>query len=226
LNGIKKYYDFLLDTGKREDHPCHSLYLKGNTRKGIIQSDLFTMAELETLMNREEKFSKMVLKNQALISLLIYQGLLPGEITRLKVSDINLDTGTVHIHGGRVLTSRTLELHIKQIRIFDKYINEARQELLIQENNESLFIGYQGHPDSTENINYIIYTMKGAFPSRVLTTRTIRDSVISYWLNDKKLPLEQVQLMAGHRWISSTERYKQESLEEQREMLRKIHPLG
>ena len=27
---VKKYYDYLLDTGQREDHPCRGLNLKGN----------------------------------------------------------------------------------------------------------------------------------------------------------------------------------------------------
>lgn len=64
------------------------------------------------------------------------------------------------------------------------------------------------------------------FPDRSLSPKTIRDSVIALWLNDLKIPLEQVQLMAGHRWISSTERYVQTSIEEQRELLKMVHPLG
>ncbi|MEO6882419.1 MAG: hypothetical protein ABI199_00190 [Bacteroidia bacterium] len=69
----------------------------------------------------------------------------------------------------------------------------------------------------------IIY--KPLFPDRNLNTKTIRQSVIANWLNEKKIPLEQVQLLAGHRWTSSTERYKQNNLNEQRTLINKWFPL-
>ena len=49
-----------------------------------------------------------------------------------------------------------------------------------------------------------------------LTSQTIWQSEIVNWLNEKKLPLERVQLMAGLRWISSTLRYSQNPMEERR----------
>jgi site-specific recombinase XerD len=225
LTHIKKYYDYLLDTGKRDDHPCRSLFIRGNVKKGIIHSDLFSITELENLMNREEHYPKMHLKNQVVISLLIYQGLMPQEIVNLKLSDIDLDSGTIRIRGGRVLLPRTLNLQIRQAHIMDNYINRARKELTFIK-TDKLIINYRGLPDHTDNIQYLVETYRGVFPSKRLTTKTIRDSVISYWLNERKIPLEQVQLMAGHRWISSTERYVQASIDEQREILRKVHPLG
>ena len=51
----------------------------------------------------------------------------------------------------------------------------------------------------------------------------IRGSVISYWLNDRKLPLEDVQVMAGHGYPSTTEKYKNPNTHEQREAINKLH---
>lgn len=222
---IKKYYDFLLEAGRREDHPCRTLNLPGGINRSVIHSDLFSSAELETLLNREEKFEKVRLKNQVVLSLLIYQGLMPAEVIKLKTGDINLEAGTVNISGGRVLTSRKLQLHTRQILMMDKYLNVARKKLL-KTQTDKLIINYRGLADHTDSIQFLVQTCKGMFADRYLTTKTIRDSVISSWLNEKKLPLEQVQLLAGHRWISCTERYVEISMDEQREILRKVHPLG
>jgi integrase/recombinase XerD len=75
-------------------------------------------------------------------------------------------------------------------------------------------------------INYLIKTLKPLFPDRNLNAKTIRQSVIANWLNEKKIPLEQVQLLAGHRWPSSTAVYRQNSIEEERELINRFHPLG
>jgi site-specific recombinase XerD len=41
----------------------------------------------------------------------------------------------------------------------------------------------------------------------------------------KHIPMEQVQLMVGHRWISGTARYRFTPFDEQRELINKFHPL-
>jgi integrase/recombinase XerD len=77
-----------------------------------------------------------------------------------------------------------------------------------------------------DDINYLVSTFKGLFPDRNLNPKTIRQSVIANWLNEKKLALEQVQLMAGHRWISSTDKYRCVPMDQERELMNKFHPLG
>ncbi|HTA81475.1 MAG TPA: tyrosine-type recombinase/integrase [Bacteroidia bacterium] len=222
---IKKYYDFLLDTGRRDDHPCRQLNLKGRIDKTVIHSDLFTMAELELMFKREGKYKKLIPKNKAIISLLLYQGMTVAEIIRLKVSDIDLDAGIISITGGQLLTSRRLEIKPKQYGILHDYINTGRKRLL-KCKTDSFAIGLTGLPDALDNTRKLLKSLKPLYPDKNLNAMAIRDSVICYWLNECKIPLEQVQLMAGHRWISCTERYVQVSTEEQKEILKKYHPLG
>jgi integrase/recombinase XerD len=52
----------------------------------------------------------------------------------------------------------------------------------------------------------------------------IRASVITHWL--KQYNLRQVQYMAGHRFISSTERYLAGQIEELQEEIDNYHPIG
>ena len=61
----------------------------------------------------------------------------------------------------------------------------------------------------------INYTIKNA--------QQIRASVISNWLKDYNI--REVQYMAGHQYISSTERYLQDDLEGLQEMIEKLHPV-
>lgn len=225
LAGIKKYYDFLIDIGIRNDHPCKTLILNKRRNKDIIHQDLFTTAELELLMSREERYEILKLKNQTLISLLIYQGLTAGEVVNLKLSNIDLDNGTLFVKGSRKIASRQLELMPRQYRIIDKYIKETRKELISRETN-NLLVGKLGTPITVDDVNYIVSTFKPLFPDRNLNTLTIRMSVISNWLNEKHFPLEQVQLMAGHKWISATARYLFTPIKEQREMINRFHPLN
>lgn len=225
LGAIKRYYDYLIVIGKRQDHPCRTLFIRANRNRGVIHTDLFSSGELAMLMHREERYAALKLKNQVLCSLLIYQGLATGEILRMKVQDVDLDKGTIYVRGSRKTTSRHLEIHPKQYRIFDRYIFDSRPELL-QCETDQLLIGKLGTPITVDDVTYIVSTFKPLFPDRNLNPKTIRQSVIANWLNEKGLPVEQVQLLAGHKWVSTTIRYKHEPPNEQRELINKFHPLG
>jgi hypothetical protein len=50
-------------------------------------------------------------------------------------------------------------------------------------------------------------------------------SVIANWLNMDKHRLEHVQEWAGHKWPSSTLRYKRLDIAVQREKINRWHPL-
>jgi integrase/recombinase XerD len=225
LCSIKRYYDFLIENGQRNDHPCRTMRFKAIRKKGVIHNDLFTSAELELLLEREERYPALRKRNQIIASLLIYQGLQLQELVNLKVKHVNLDNGKVYIKESKSGIRRHLELHPKQYRIFEIYINESRKELL-KEESDMLLIGMRGSPITKSDISYVIKTFKLLFPDRNLTAESIRQSVISNWLNEKRFPLEQVQLMAGHAWISTTARYRQTLADEKRQIINRFHPLG
>jgi len=218
---IKKYYDYLIEIGKRDFHPCRTLYLKCRKSKDIIHQDLFTTHDLEQLLGRKERYKKIKLKNQTIMSLLVFQGLTTGEIMSLKVQHVNLDNGTIYIKASRKISSRHLEIHPRQSTLLYRCINEMQRV-----GTDALLIGRTGKPITVDDVHHLVETCKSFFPDRKLDPKTIRQSVIANWLNEQHLPLEQVQLMAGHKWMSSTERYKQTNLSEQRELMNKWHPLG
>ena len=53
--------------------------------------------------------------------------------------------------------------------------------------------------------------------------KIIRSTVIAEWLKTNDVRI--VQYMAGHRWVSSTEKYNLANVEALKESLKKHHPL-
>ena len=223
LAGVKSYYYYLIAIEKRKDHPCQHLILRDTKTKDIQLQDLFTSEELELLMNRKERYGDLALKHKVVISLLIYQGLTSAEIIRLTVDDVDLERGEVYIKGSRKLNERTLKLKQNQILLFYKYINESRPKLL-REITAILIIGKLGNPSAVSSVNYIVNAFKTLFPERKLTAITIRQSVIANKLKSG-MDLRLAQHFAGHKYPSTTERYKQYQVDELQQGINKFHPL-
>jgi integrase/recombinase XerD len=224
LCSVKAYYFWLLATGQRHDHPCRFLNLKDAQDLPVQLQDLFMPEELELLLHREERYKAARVKNQVIISLLIYQALKLGELVALEVSDFDLQKGTVYVGESPKSNSRVLPLRPRQVALLQEYLEEVRPKLMKTKTNR-LLVNLRGQPESGEGVSYLVETFKPLFPERNLNTKTIRQSVIANMLQAGK-NLRVVQAFAGHRKASTTEKYRQAGLEELKAVVAKYHPLG
>lgn len=225
LHALKHYYGYLLATGQRKDHPCKAITLRDKESRDIQLQDLFKREELELLLEKKERYTILKNRNQIIISLLIYQGLTNGEIKNLQIENINLEQGTIQIKSSRKTNGRNLKLQSKQIYWLMCYIQKDRPKLLQGKTSNQLIISnIGGLPITGEGICALIDTLKHLFPTKKLNAKTIRQSVITNLLKEGK-DLRIVQAFAGHKYPSTTEKYKQTQVEELKNQILKYHPL-
>ncbi len=65
----------------------------------------------------------------------------------------------------------------------------------------------------------------GLYPGRTVNAQTIRQSVIAHLLKQRH-DLSVVQVFAGHKYPSTTERYRQSAIETLKAAIEKYHPIG
>lgn len=167
-----------------------------------------------------------------IIGLLIYQGLTNGDIKNLEIKDIDLEEGTIRIRPGRKTNARELKLQPRQVYWLMNYLQNDRpcllrvgQAALQKTNTEKLILSKLGTAETGEGIGYLLETSKCLFPDRKLNAKTIRQSVIANLLKAGK-DLRLVKAFAGHKYPSTTEKYKQTQVEEVKSQILKYHPLG
>jgi len=225
VSSIKVYYDYLCSEGIRNDNPTKAIKLRDQRTRDIQLQDLFTTEELENLLNRKERYTNLDYRNKVLSSLLIYQALQPREAEAVTIEDINLATGSIYIKSTYKTNSRTLQLKPNQILLFHQYITEIRIKLLNGNTSNCLLIGIRGGAMSGEDITkHIKRSFKELYPNRKINVQTIRQSVITNLLKQGN-DLSIVQAFAGHKYPSTTQRYKQSEIETLKAAVNKYHPL-
>jgi integrase/recombinase XerD len=226
LSSIKAYYNYLCFSKKRKDNPAKSIQLKDKQNRDIQLQDLFTIAELEQLLNtKQERYNALEYRNKVLMSLLIYQGLQPRELANINLQDINLEQASIYIKSHSDTNSRTLPLKATQILLFQHYQTEVRNKLLKENQTEKYLVGIRGKAYSVSDITSHIKTnYKGVFKGRQLNAQTIRQSVIANLLKQNH-DLRIVQSFAGHKYPGTTEKYKQNNIEALQQQIKKHHPI-
>ena len=227
LRGIRYYYEFLLseesgETIPLQHNPAKNLYLKGNIQK--LPEDLLSKEELNQLYEEYPEDSYTRKRNKLMLGLVIYQALRQDELAALREEDINLYKGSIHIRKTGRGARRTVKLEAKQILPLQEYIQNVRPELLklAAVPTDKLLMSLGKHPGLKELISDLLKTLRKKYP-RLKNFQQIRSSVISHWVNEKNI--REVQYLAGHNSIISTERYKQANLKDLKRALDKYHPL-
>lgn len=225
ISSISKYFEFLKQEGTVNRNPARTLRIKGKV-KTVIQNPL-KYDELLNLYNSYKALQKQSLhqnktdlahqRNIIITGLLIWQGLHSGELEKLEVSHINLNEGIIYIPSTARSNSRELKLSTQQILTLHTYIHGGTREKLNPKADELL-------PGNLHNlVNLLTEELKGINPT-IKNALHIRASVILHWLRQHNK--RQVQYMAGHKYINSTEMYKVQELETLTDALSKHHPFG
>ena len=245
LNVIGHFFEYQIKHNYRTDNPTKHIKIRGATQKKLYPTlskqdleKIYTAYEIpkekDTRNNRNwfttYRLSKQ--RNKVIISLMINQALITAEVGKIEIKDLNLREGEIYIKGGRKSNERTLKLKSNQIMDLMEYQFTTRAELLkYQENQqtEQLFLSVPtlGKEKTYKNTLSVWKGLSKEIKEqnpKFINFKQVRTSVIAKWL--KQYNLREVQYMAGHRYVSSTESYFANQMEDLQSDIDKFHPMG
>lgn len=244
LRSVRNFYEYLRKQNPGIINPATNLHLKGTPKKVI--SGIIDFKELETLYHCFAPKAGQVppndnrgKRNKAILGLLVYQGVTTEELHRLEPGHLKLREGKIHIPGNRRRNSRTLELKPFQILELHEYINEVRPKIIKEITKpgparkpdkinkprleNQLFISINGSENIKNSLLHMFRDVQKIAPN-ITNAKQIRQSVIVHWLKNHNP--RQAQYMAGHKYVSSTERYETNNLDNLQSKLEICHPLN
>jgi len=226
INSIRIYFDYLVQNGKIKQNVIARIRIK--QRQNRILTGTLDQQQLEKIYRdymdlpeweHRTKTAKLLhQRNVVILGLLVYQGITSGELAKLEPSHVNLNEGKIYIPSTRKSNGRQLKLQASQVMAMQEYI-ENHLPRPGQTGESWLFPGKK----YSDMVAAVIRQVKKIHPE-VSDARQIRSSVIMSWLKTNNI--RQVQYMAGHKSIRSTEQYRSQDLSNLTRQLELFHPLG
>lgn len=228
---VRHFYDHLEREQIISINPATDINVKGAKRKVLYHT--LEAHELHQLYNQYPSETIKERRNKVMLGLLVYQGVQTSELAKMEVKDVNLREGKIYVPGSVKSVSREMTLEAHQIMDMYDYVLNVRNQIAAlpakrknqtRQETDILFIGDGGNCHSISIfVNRLMIQLRKQNP-QVLNAKQIRTSVIVKWL--KNYNLRQVQYLAGHKYISSTESYLQNDMEGLKEEVQQFHPLG
>lgn len=206
-----------------KNNPSTDIKVKGTPR--AIPKDLLDENQLIEIYEGCVDGSTFRLRDKVMLGLMIFQGACAGDIQSMEPEDVDLKRGRITITKKLKSNERILALHPQQIIDFHHYIEKARPLLNLQRENQSemLFTSSSTGSKIHNTLQRLAKRLKKQHPE-FRDYLQLRASVISNWMKEHNL--REVQYRAGHRYVSSTEKYKSADMSSLQNELRGFDPMN
>jgi integrase/recombinase XerD len=222
LSSLRGFYRHLVQRGRLGEDP--SAQVEG-VRLGRALPAALSEAEVEALLGAPDREAVLGLRDAAMLETLYATGLRVSELVGLRAGRYNPRQATVRVtgKGGK---DRLVPLGGAALDLLDRYLGQSRPVLLASAPSDFLFVTRRGRPLSRQAFWYLIkrYAVCAGI-AKPLSPHTLRHAFATHLL-DHGADLRVVQLLLGHRDISTTQIYTHVARARLKALHREHHPRG
>ncbi len=221
-SALRRFYRLQVREGRLQADPTARLR---SPRVGRPLPGTLTEGEVERLLAAPRLDTPEGLRDRAMLELLYATGLRVSELTGLRRDQVSLARGVVRVtgKGGR---ERLVPIGEEALHWLRRYLEEARPALVAGRESEHLFPTRRSGAMTRQGFwQRIRRYARAAGIGRKVSPHTLRHAFATHLL-DHGADLRVVQLLLGHRDLSTTQIYTHVARARLAELHRRHHPRG
>ena len=224
LNALWVFFSWLCRQNLLPANPASDLELPRTIRR--LPKQALSCQELSQIFNVPDITDPLGLRDRALVELLYATGLRRGEAARLRTDEIDFSRRVLFVNQGKGGKDRYVPVGNRALDWLNRYLENARPRLVLNENQKALFISSYGEAMSTNSLgNRVKKIMVRAGVERSGGCHLFRHSCATH-MHDGGADIRFVQKMLGHEKLETTAVYTHVSIEQLREIHERSHPHG
>ena len=221
LASMRCYFTFLESQGMVNESPINGVKQTKNEKK---LPEILTSKEISILLSQPDCTDLKGCRDKAMLELLYATGIKVSELISIRVTDINLQIGILHLRNGK--SERIIPMYPEAVKALANYCANVREVVVLDHNTTELFTNMNGQPLTRQGLWKIIkYYAEKADIKKDITPHTIRHSFAAHLL-ENGAPLKDIQEILGHSDVSSTQVYAQLMRNRYAQSYKKYHPLA
>ena len=222
LSALRRFYQHLEREGRISDNPCDRV---DAPRLGRPLPDVLTEQEVERLLATPDLDTASGLRDRAMLEVLYATGLRVSELVGLRSEQVNPVQGVLRVvgKGGK---ERLVPLGEPAVEWLERFLREGRADILGAKQSSALFPTSRGSAMTRQAFWYLVkrYSVRAGI-SRDISPHTLRHAFATHLL-DHGADLRVVQMLLGHRDISTTQIYTHIARERLKVLHARHHPRG
>ena len=218
ITTTKQFFNFCLKNNYIKDNPMKKILHPKFTSKLPM---VFSLQEMSDLIDLPDLSTKFGIRDKAILEILYSSGLRISEITNITFADLDLDSQILKVHG-KGAKDRRVPIGKMALSAISKYLKIRKK--FVKTESQYIFLTKFGTQFSANSLREVLnrYIKKIARTGRY-TVHSIRHSFATHML-ENGANLRAVQMILGHKNLTTTEFYTQISLNHVKKSYGKHHP--
>lgn len=220
LQVIKVFFRWLCKENHLPANPASELEMPRAQKR--LPEQTWSINDVHEILSQPDILDILGLRDRTMLELLYSTGMRRSELSRLEITDINLEKETVFIRQGKGKKDRYVPLGKTALQWLERYLSNARPQLEGTTAEATLFITHLGagfNPDALGRLvrNYIIRAQKRG------GCHQFRHSCATHML-ENGADIRYIQQLLGHSRLESTSIYTQVSIQKLKQVHQRTHP--
>ncbi len=219
---VKAFFKWLTQQNYLLYNPASELVLPKQTRG--LPKTLLSVDEVERLIALADTTTPYGVRDRAILETLYSTGIRRMELVNLTLYDVDAGRKTLLVQEGKGRKDRLLPLGERALYWVERYRRDARPQLLISHDEQTLFLTDYGEPWIRQRLSTLIRKyLHHAGIDKPGACHLFRHAMATHML-DNGADIRYIQMMLGHADLSTTQIYTQVSIEKLRDINAATHP--
>lgn len=223
LDLVRVFFASLVRRGGLFVSPVGELRVR---RHRSLPRAVLSEVEARRLVHAPLPVTALGVRDRAILETLYGTGIRAAECVALTVVDLDLAASELLVRDGKGRKDRLVPLVGRARQTVSLYLDVARQELLQDPRETTLFLSRQGRRLGIAGLRRIVKTAaRVARISRTVTTHGLRRTCATQLVRGGA-DIRYVQELLGHRSVQTTAIYTRVAIEDLRRVIARCHPRG
>lgn len=222
LTPIRSFFKWLTKENHILYNPASELELPKKPKR--LPKTILGIEEVETIINQPDIETATGLRDRAIMELLYSTGIRRMELANLMLFDIDPRRSTLLVRAGKGGKDRFIPIGERALAWVEKYRVDARPDLVIGFENNSLFLTDQGQPFRRSALSGRIkrYIQQAGLDVQG-SCHLFRHAMATHML-ENGADIRFIQAMLGHEDLSTTEIYTHVAIDKLKAVHEATHP--
>ena len=222
LTSLRRWFAWLVRERVLTQDPARDLQLPRDERR--LPRHPLSVTEVEAVLAQADLTTPHGLRNRAILELLYSTGLRRDESLGLEFTDIDRERRTLLVRRGKGLKDRFVPIGERALAWLDKYLAEARPQLVRRQETPLLFVSKNGHRLHANQLSKIVRDyLRAADIAKPGACHLFRHTTATLML-EAGADVRYIQALLGHTRLSTTQIYTHVSIAKLREVHERTHP--
>jgi integrase/recombinase XerD len=232
LISVRAFFQWMARQHHLLYNPASELELPRQQQR--LPRHILSVAEVEQVLNAcdvsDPLGNPLGLRDRAMLETLYSTGMRRGELTSLRIDDVDLARGTVFIRQGKGGKDRVVPIGERACRWIEKYLFHVRPDLVDVDDDGALFLARHGEGMQAKQLSVIVRNaieradlerFAGVHPNAAC--HLLRHACATHML-ENGADIRYIQALLGHADLSTTEVYTRVSIAQLKAVHDKTHP--